>query len=63
MVVCLKKQPRSGGKDLKSSGAYPMAFGAKIASLHREWMDGPLETNQIFLSKVDPIIINNTRSL
>ena len=32
---------RSGGRDLKASGAYSMAYGAKIATLHREWMDWP----------------------
>lgn len=33
---------RSGGKHLKESGEYPFSFGAKVATLHQEWMDGSL---------------------
>ena len=39
---------RSGGRDLKSSGAYPMPYGAKIATLHKEWMDWPWEISCVF---------------
>jgi len=32
--ICEVLQPRTGGKDLKSSGAYPVDFGRKVALLH-----------------------------
>lgn len=31
--------PRSGGKDLKSSQEYPRPFGAKVAELHLDYME------------------------
>ena len=31
-------QPRSGGRDLTASGAYPYQFGHRVARLHTEFM-------------------------
>ena len=30
--------PRSGGKDLKNSAAYPPSFGARLVQLHCQWV-------------------------
>lgn len=29
---------RSGGRDLASTASYPLAFGHKVAELHRAWV-------------------------
>ena len=42
--IILALQPRSGGKDLRASGAYPLAFGARVAALHQDWMAMPSES-------------------
>ena len=31
---------RSGGRDLRSTQSYPLAFGRKVAELHRAWVVG-----------------------
>lgn len=36
---------RSGGKDLKASGAYPWAYGHRVARLHTAYMAGKCEAH------------------
>ena len=33
------KRRVTGGRDLRSTQAYPSVFGARVAALHSRWMD------------------------
>ena len=45
--------PRSGGKDLKSSQEYPAPFGVQVATHHLEFMRGDPCQNSISKSLLD----------
>ena len=38
-----KIQKVQGGKDLRQTGAYPAAFGRRVAALHCSWLDSRFE--------------------